>query len=249
MIFNMVGGGGEALNFEIVPNPKPDTPPKHTIWVDTDTPIKGWAFSKSEPDKIDGLVWFPIGNASTAAFNALKKNTLMVYPLGAKQCINGEWVNKNAQSYDGKQWVDWMMYLYNKGAEYIDDFGEGWKLVSPYTKHENYIRVGAAGGSAFNGYAESGYVEMAGFNTVDLHVIEYHNNGSECYSYLSIIDESGVTVGEQYIKDGSGSGSNIVVSVDVSAVTSKCKVRVTAGHSRTGSGREAYVDFDIVRCY
>ena len=247
MIINM-NGGGVAFNFKVVGNPKPSNPKENTIWVDTYTPIKGWAFSKSEPEKVDGFVWITVGDSSTASFNALKKNTIMVYPLSAKQCVGGEWVSVTAQSYqDG--WVDWIMYLYNKGVEYINELGEGWKLVSPYTKHETYIRVGAAGGSAFDGYAESCYVEMNGFNTVDLHVLEYHNNGPECYSYISIINESGTTVVEKSIKDGSGSGSNIVVSVDVSAVTSKCKVRVTAGHSRTGSGREAYVDFDIVRCY
>lgn len=247
MIHDMIGGG-VAFNFKVVCNPKPENPKKNTIWVDTDTPITGWAFSRSDPEKIDGLMWFQVGDASTAAFNALKKNTIMIYPLSAKQCVGGEWVSVTAQIYqDG--WVDWMMYLYNKGVEFIDEFGEGWKLVSPYTKHETYIRVGADGGTAFDGYAESGYDEMAGFNTVDLHIIEYRNNGPECYSYISIIDESGATVVEQDIQKGSGSGSNIVVSVDVSAVTSKCKVRVTAGHSRTGSGRTAYVDFDVVRCY
>lgn len=248
MIHDMIGGG-VAFNFKVVCNPKPENPKKNTIWVDTDTPITGWAFSKSEPEKVDGCMWFLTGDSSTAAFNALKKNTLMVYPLSAKQCINGEWANKTAQIYNGEQWVGFALYLYNKGVEFIDDFGEGWKLVSPYTKHETYIRVGAAGGSAFDGYAESCYVDMTGLNTVDVHVVNYHNNGSECYSYISIIDESGATVVKQDIQKGSGSGSNIVVSVNVSAVTSKCKVRVTAGHSRTGSGREAYVDFDIVKCY
>lgn len=251
MIFNMSGGGGGAgLNFKIVGNPQPSDPKENTIWVDTDEEITGWTFSANEPESpVGGNVWITVGASSSAQFNAVKKNSIMVYPVSAKQYIGGEWVTKTAKIYQNGGWVDWAMYLYNKGAEYVDASGNGWVFSGTYTKNVDNIRVGATGGSAYSGYAESAYVDMSSFSTVELHIIEYQQNGTECYSNIKIIDEIGATVIEQDIKVGSGSGSNVIVLVDVSAVTSRCKVRITAGHTRTGSGRMARVDFDIVRCY
>lgn len=243
------GGGGAGLNFKIVGNPQPGNPTENMIWVDTDTEITCWTFSAAQPESpVAGQVWFTIGTSSGVQFNAVKKNSIMVYPVSAKQYVNGEWVGKTAKSYQNGEWVDWMMYLYNKGAEYVDASGNGWVFSGTYTKNVDNIRVGATGGSAYSGYAESAYVDMSSFSTVELHIIEYQQNGTECYSNIKIIDESGSTIIEREIKNGSGSGTDITVSVDVSAVTSKCKVRITAGHTRTGSGRVARVDFDIVRC-
>lgn len=113
MIFN-VGGGGAALNFSVVGNPKPENPRANTVWVDSDN-ITGWAFSATEPEEAqEGTVWFPTGNSSTGAFNALKKNNLTICPLAAKQLENGAWVKKTSQIYQNG-WVDFMMYLYDEG--------------------------------------------------------------------------------------------------------------------------------------
>lgn len=248
MIFNM-SGGGAALNFVVIPNPKPETAKENTIWVDTDS-ITSWVFSATAPDNPKaGMVWFSVAASSGVEFNALRKNGIHIYPVSAKQYIGGEWVSVTAKIYQDGQWVEWMLYLYNKGVEYVDDNGNGWFCSGTHTKNADNIRVGATGGSAYTGYAESPYLEMAGFNTVELHVLEYQNSGTECHSYISIIDESNATVIEQDIKKGTGSDANVTVLVDVSSVTAKCKVRITAGHTRTGSGRAARVDFDIVRCY
>ena len=127
MIFNMVAGGA-AFNFKVVGNPQPESASDNTIWVDT-VEMSGWVFSADEPEKVDGLVWIAVGSASPVAFNALKKNGIMVYPLSAKQCISGEWVTKTAKSWQGGKWVDWFPYLYNRGDECIDITG-GWTSKS-----------------------------------------------------------------------------------------------------------------------
>ena len=107
MIFNM-SGGGAALNFTVIPNPKPETAKENTIWVDTDS-ITSWVFSATAPENPkDGMVWFCVGSSSTAAFNALKKNNVMVYPLFANQYVSGAWVIKTAETYQGDAWVDWV---------------------------------------------------------------------------------------------------------------------------------------------
>lgn len=109
MILNMVGGGGGAsLNFNIVGNPQPNSPGENVIWIDTDNEIASWIFSATEPETaVEGMVWITTGTASTVAFNTMKKNCVMVYPLSAKQYIGGAWVDKTAKSYQNGAWMDW----------------------------------------------------------------------------------------------------------------------------------------------
>lgn len=64
-----------------------------------------------------GAVWIKTGASSNAAFNALKKNGIQVYPLSAKQYVSGAWVEKPAESWQDGAWVEWIRYLYNAGAE------------------------------------------------------------------------------------------------------------------------------------
>ena len=123
--FKHGAGGGTALNFKVIGNPQPETAKANTIWVDTDN-ITSWIFSATQPETAEeGMVWISIGTFSTAEFNALKKNSVMVYPLSAKQCVNGEWVGKTAQVYqDG--WSDlWNGELYKDGNEFEAITG-GW---------------------------------------------------------------------------------------------------------------------------
>ncbi len=110
------GGGGTGLNFKVVGNPQPESAKENTIWVDTDAEITGWVFSATEPEApSEGIVWFSTGTSSTAGFNSLKKNVLMVYPMNAYQYINGAWAYKPAQIYQGGSWVDWRTWLLSSG--------------------------------------------------------------------------------------------------------------------------------------
>lgn len=129
-IGNLGGGSGGGLNFKVVGNPQPASPKENTIWVNTDAPITSWIFSATEPeipaDGDDGLVWFHIGTTSPVSFNALKKNTLQVSPISAKQWIGGEFIEKTAKSYQDGEWVDWWDgHLYFAGKEYPEITG-GW---------------------------------------------------------------------------------------------------------------------------
>ena len=113
------GGGGASLNFKVVGNPQPERAKENTIWVNTDVEITSWIFIATEPtDPTDGMVWFPVGTSSTVEFNALKKNGIQVYPLFAKQYVDGAWVDKTAKSYQDGMWVEWMseLYLYDMGT-------------------------------------------------------------------------------------------------------------------------------------
>lgn len=56
----------------------------------------------------EGTVWIQTGTTSLVAFNALKKNGIQVCPISANQYVNGAWVAKTAQTYQGGAWVDWI---------------------------------------------------------------------------------------------------------------------------------------------
>lgn len=140
-----IGGGGASLNFKVVGNPRPAIPKENTIWVNTDVPIGGWYFSATQPEGLsEGDVWFSIGTSSTVAFNALKKNGIMVYPISAKQYIDNVLVNVTAQIYQGGKWVDWITYLYNKGDQCISLTG-GWG--TGYKTNASFAAVNASFGN------------------------------------------------------------------------------------------------------
>lgn len=62
-----------------------------------------------------GTVWVKTGTSETASFNALKKNSIMVYPISAVQRINGYWEEKPVKISRSGKWngfIDWDAYLY-----------------------------------------------------------------------------------------------------------------------------------------
>ena len=106
----------QSLAFEVVGNPKPDTPKENTIWVDTDVPIGKWFFRETQPDGMEqGDVWFFVGATSPVEFNALKENEILVRPVSASQYVDGTLVSKTAEIYMGGEWKPWVVYIYNLG--------------------------------------------------------------------------------------------------------------------------------------
>lgn len=124
-------GGGSGLNFSIVCDVTQPTPRENMIWVNTGTPLNGYVFAGSAPEApLNGMVWFKTtASASVAAFNALKKNELMVYPQSCFQYENGEWVEKTAKIYKNGAWVDWIVYYYYLGDQEASITG-GWKTAN-----------------------------------------------------------------------------------------------------------------------
>ena len=122
-----IGGGSGGLNFKVVGNPQPANPKENTIWLNTDVKITGCYFQAEQPDEMaDGEVWISTGTGSHVAFNALKKDTIMVYPLKAKQYVSGAWVDVTAKIYQGGEWADWWNgELYDSGDEFEGVTG-GW---------------------------------------------------------------------------------------------------------------------------
>lgn len=159
------GAGGTSLNFKVVGNPQPETAKENTIWVNADK-INNCYFSATQPENmVDHDIWFPIGTSSAVAFSATKKNPIMVYPISAKQWVNGALVDKTAKSYQGGKWVDWIVYIFNNQTP-EDDF----KVMK---SSEQYGTVSFTGGTIEFGYTGSnaGDSEVAIIKKVPINTI------------------------------------------------------------------------------
>lgn len=77
-------------------------------------------FSSAKPvSAASGTVLIQTAATSNAAFNALKKNTLMVYPDSVSQYINGAWEKKDAWIYQNGTWkqISWSwLYVIQNGV-------------------------------------------------------------------------------------------------------------------------------------
>lgn len=123
-------GGGVGLNFRIICDVTQPTPKENMIWVNTGTPLNGYAFASSAPTSpLNGMVWILTASSSAVAFNAAKNGTLMVYPIMCKQYLSGAWTDVTAKSYINGAWRDWIVYLYSPGNPHTGLTG-GWEGVA-----------------------------------------------------------------------------------------------------------------------
>lgn len=99
---------GVELNFKVVGGTtKPASASENTIWINTNVKISEWTFSATEPEAPSaGMVWIITDTKSTTSFNALKKNNINLYPVAAKQYVNGAWVSKTIKSNQGDEWTE-----------------------------------------------------------------------------------------------------------------------------------------------
>ena len=163
---NLGVGGAAGLNFEVFGGTsKPTNPKENTIWVNTNTDISEWVFSSEQPKKpVKGMVWFQTGTSATTAFNALKKNSVMVYPLYAKQYVDGAWVDRTAKSYQNGDWVEWLtdfILVDTNGVR--DGYTKLGATNTTCTVNSNNIVVKYSGGNG----------STAHFSWADIDVTEY----------------------------------------------------------------------------
>lgn len=172
------GGSGGGLNFKVICNPQPSTAKENTIWVDTDK-INNYYFSATQPDNmVEYDVWFYIGTSSTVAFNALKKNGIEIYPISAKQKLDGVLVDKTVKSYKSGEWVEWVTWIYNKGDQCTDVTG-GWSVVSEDNSYwtngvveynDNHIRLYNSTSKRISMTATNDKIDLSKVNEVCINV-------------------------------------------------------------------------------
>lgn len=208
------GGASSPLNFKIVAYATEEElvaaqPKENTIGVVTTTPINGWVFSSEEPTEnlVDGLIWIQTDSSSDIAFNALKKNSMMVYPSISYQYLSGSWNELTAKSYLNNSWVDWYVWdgtLYNAGDEYENITG-GWVAVAFAGGAADYGITGGAptvtkGTSSMTvkmsstqraGVARTAnLIDLTNYSTLSVTVTS-RASGSSSGTYIYIIDANG----------------------------------------------------------
>lgn len=129
--FKHGNGSGNPLNFDIIDGTAEPTNPKvNAIWINTDVKITGFHFAATQPQNMaDGEVWVCIGISSSVQFNALKKNSLQVYPIFARQQISGALVEKVAKTYQNGAWREWWDGTILAGSNQYESFTGGWQTA------------------------------------------------------------------------------------------------------------------------
>lgn len=124
-------GGVNPINFRVIGGvTAPSSHRENIVWVNTDQKITSWFFSATEPtNPTEGMVWFVTSASSSSVFNALKKNGIQIYIIGAKQYISGAWETKEVKYSAGTGWVDVITYLYNRGDDCYSLTG-GWEATN-----------------------------------------------------------------------------------------------------------------------
>lgn len=145
-----------------------------------------------------GFVWIKTGNASPAAFNALKKNALFVYPNSAMQWDGSAWVTKPSQVYLGGKWVKPRWYVYAFGDEEVDmtiSYNSA-NPASTLTRYSDYMELNTTDkGSAMT----VELVDLTEISTLHLTVRNYVGTSSITSGYL-LADNS--RTGDPYSASG-----------------------------------------------
>lgn len=178
--------GGADLNFEVMGGTsRPSSPKENTIWVNTGTEVNGWAFGNADAipsSPASGMVFILTAETSNSAFNALKENSLFVYPKEVYQYASGTWSKKTAEIYQSGRWNSFVTFLYNAGNQYTSLTG-GWKGVSAggvtcNTNSDNLeLKVTGSSGRAGSFYTEN-LINFSGFNVLKAEV-DVSSNGEE----------------------------------------------------------------------
>ena len=107
-----------GTNFNVVGSTTaPANPSENTIWVNTNVGIPSWTFSSTQPTApTEGMVWFVVSTSSVVEFNALKENSIQVYPVRAKQYVSGTWKSVEVKCYQNNKWNGISFWIIGNGA-------------------------------------------------------------------------------------------------------------------------------------
>ena len=221
------GGGGALLDFQVVSGTSaPASPKENTIWVKTSTPITLWHIGPNEPDAAAGAVWVQTDVASSFAFNALKKNSLMVYPAACKVWNGAKFAPADASIYQGGNWVQfsiaWDGTLFNDGDQYEAVTG-GWANASGNTLAASFY----SNTSFSEPVRTEKMVDLTDFDTL---YVTY--TGVTKSAHFGVTKTKDLTLASQYA--ASKPASVGTVALDVSGLTGEYYVTLVAGAETGG---------------
>lgn len=225
-------GGGAGLNFKLKAYATEaallaDSPADGTVGVVTSIAITEYAMQADNSFSLAaGGVGINLGNASPAAFNALKKNKLMAYPIACHQTDGSSWLAKTCYVRIAGAWASLRNWLYNNGAN-NDVLIGGWTNQSngTFTKNaDNMFLYGAndAGASIVHGTALD-------LTTASVLKVKFSNtytySSSNCYCRMlvnstQISGQAAYSTGAAYVKIADKTANtDAVASLNVSALT------------------------------
>jgi len=225
--------GGAALNFKVAGGTtQPESPSENTIWVKTDKTVTGWVFSPAEPgEPTEGMVWITIGTAGTISFNALKKNGIQIYPLGAKQYDGGAWADRTAMSFQNGVWSPWWNgELYDHGNrfggwEYAEmDYSTSVSLnAEPLVTYNPESMVIKANGDRCAAWVYKEGVDLTKFKTLVLDgTLHTTNTGYPKTASLNIWSELGAYLDTNLVSQKKYGDTDL--TIDVSALTGEHRI-------------------------
>lgn len=219
---------GAGLNFKVVGGvTQPTGPKENTIWVNTDQKITGWYFHPTQPENMaEGEVWFSVDTYSPVAFNALKKNSIQICPISAKQYVSGMLVNKTAKIYQGGKWVELVAdgLIYENGTQYKSLVS----IAGTVNFDIGYITLSVNDSASRVGTADK--INLTKFKTV---TVDYSDKTSAAEIAIKIMsDRNNVITRQNHINTTSGT-----ISCDISSVTGDCYVEVQLYSERSASAR------------
>lgn len=227
------GGSGSAdLNFEVIAYESEEallasTPAENTVGIITTTPITSWIFSATEPvQPASDMVWIPTSTSSSVEFNALKQNGVQVYPISAKQYVNGAWADVTAMSYQNGGWIKWETKLV------LFDNGQTVPWVAKAGSSTGQARIGntivftySDPSGAWTCAGTSGRHDLSKYNTLyfDMNITSHYNYfGGD--AVVGVIDQAPYTsqgaISFKASTQPKVDGVRRTVSVDISSINS-----------------------------
>lgn len=214
----------------------------------------------------EGHVWISTGTTSRVAFNALKKNGILICPMAAKQYIDGAWVSVSAKTYQRGKWVDWTVFAFNNG-DLCEGITGGWEAtdrnwydygqVMATMRVENGLLIVESyfdrDSNNFGGTVQTkNKIDMTPFSTVVFNVKDCGLlNSSAGYGLVGKY-RLGVTsdvTSKAYTMDAfvdlEENGVNREVAVDVSNINKPCAVAINPTSKGKG-GSTAYVSLEWI---
>ena len=246
--------GSSGLNFEVVGGTtQPSNPKENTIWVNTSNTITSWTFSIEQPTSpSNGMMWFSTGEYSTVPFNALKNNSMQIYPVYAKQYVNGTWEEKTTKSYQNGEWQTWVRYLYiYKSGDLTGWVSQGaaiWNECEgnpPSIYYDNNmltitesVSYPESGNSRGIAYATS-FFDLTPYDVIYLEVVNVQNPG---YYIIATVTDS--ISGEEYASvDCNSTGTK---TIDVSGINEEVELTIWL-YSAVNQG-DGLVSFSNIYC-
>lgn len=234
-----LGGGSGGLNFSVKAYGSGDSIPlsakDNEIAVITNENISGWSFSPFAPDNAtNGFLWIYSGNTGSVYFNALKKNSIVIFPGSVMQFANNGWEYVDAYIYQSGEWIQfsmaWNGYYFGNGEQYENVTGgwtsDGYKYWANTMKAATVgttLRTTSDGANTASMIGTATPVDLTDVNTIYLTVDSAY--GTAQFRIMATKEVS--------LDDLSVSLSSGEVSVDVSSLTGNYYLAIASIGSQT----------------